>query len=209
VVEDFHHSTLREAVGPYMMRYKKDNIDYGSQIITVRLGVTGKGIPMALNQIQEVWMNMTGEAPFQYFFLDEELDNYYKEEQRTGRLSLMFAILATFIACLGLFGLTLHNTRHRTREIGIRKAMGASILEVMLVLSREILVLMLIAVMLAWLAAYLFMQNWLQGFPFNIGFQPWIYLVAALSAMIIALLTVTLLAWREARSNPARTLHYE
>jgi putative ABC transport system permease protein len=209
VVENFHHSTLREVVGPYMIRYKKDNFDYGSQVITVRLGVAGKGIPITLNQIKQVWMKMTGEAPFQFFFLDEELDNYYKEERRTGRLSLMFAILATFIACLGLFGLTLHNTKRRTREIGIRKAMGATIGEVILVVSREILVLMLIAVLLAWIAAYLFMQNWLQGFPFNIGFQPWIYLVSALTAMFIALLTVTLLAWREARSNPARTLHYE
>jgi len=209
IVEDFHHSSLREAIGPYLMRYKKDHVEYRSQVITIRLGATGKGIPVALNQIRQVWMDMTGEAPFQFFFLGEELDNYYKEERRTGRLSLMFALLAIFIACLGLFGLTLHHTRLRHREIGIRKAMGASVGEVMLVVSREILVLMLVAVLLAWIITYFFMQNWLQGFPFNMGFQPWIYLVAALSAMAIALLTVTLLAWREARSNPARTLHYE
>ena len=85
---------------------------------------------------------MSNEAPFQYFFLDEELDNYYKEERRTGRISLMFAILATLYACLGLFGLTLHNTQRKTREIGIRKAMGASIGEVVYVVSREIIVLM-------------------------------------------------------------------
>jgi putative ABC transport system permease protein len=209
VVEDFHHSSLREPVGPYMMRYKEENFNYWSEIITIRLGVAGKGVPITLNQIKQIWMEMTGEAPFQFFFLDEELDNYYKEEQRTARLSLMFAILATFIACLGLFGLTLHNTKRRTREIGIRKALGATMGEVILVVSREIILLMTISVLLAWIAAYLFMQNWLQGFPFNIGFQPWIYLVAAVSAMIIALLTVTLLAWRVARSNPARTLHYE
>ena len=209
VVKDFHHGTLRDAVGPYMMRYKMDNFFYGSQIITIRLGVAGEGAAITLNQIKQIWMQMTGEAPFQFFFLDEELDNYYNEERRTGRLSLLFSILATFIACLGLFGLTLHNTRRRIREIGIRKAMGASIGEVMLVISREIILLMTISVLLAWIAAYLFMQNWLQGFPFNIGFQPWIYLVAACTAMIIALFTVTLLAWRAANSNPARTLHYE
>jgi putative ABC transport system permease protein len=209
VVEDFHHSSVREEVGPYMIRYKQEDFDYWSQIITIRLGVAGKGVPITLNQVKQVWMKMTGEAPFQFFFLDEELDNYYKEERRTGRLSLLFAILATFIACLGLFGLTLHSTKRRTREIGVRKAMGASIGEVMLLVSREIMLLMGISVLLAWIAAYLFMQNWLQEFPFNIGFQPWIYLVAAVSAMLIALLTVTLLAWRAARSNPARTLHYE
>lgn len=209
VVEDFHHGSLREDVGPYMMRYKEENFEYWNQVITLRLGVAGKGVSIALNQVKEIWMSMTGEAPFQFFFLEEELDNYYKEERRTGRISLLFAILTTFIACMGLFGLTLHSTKRRTREIGIRKAMGATIGEVMLVVSREILGLMGISVLLAWLAAYLFMQNWLEGFPFNIGFQPWIYLVAALSAMIIALLTVSFLAWRAARSNPAHTLHYE
>jgi putative ABC transport system permease protein len=171
--------------------------------------VAGKGVAVTLNQVKQVWMQMTGEAPFQFFFLDEELDNYYKEERRTGRLSLLFSILAIFIACLGLLGQTLHSTKRRIREIGIRKALGASIWQVMLVVSREILLLMSISVLLAWIAAYLFMQNWLQGFPFNIGFQPWIYLVAALSAMLIALLTVSLLAWQAASSNPARTLHYE
>jgi putative ABC transport system permease protein len=87
--------------------------------------------------------------------------------------------------------------------------MGASIWQVMMEVSREIILLMSISVLLAWMAAYLFMQNWLQEFPFNIGFQPWIYLVAALSAMLIALLTVSLMAWQAASSNPARTLHYE
>ncbi len=87
--------------------------------------------------------------------------------------------------------------------------MGASIGNVILVVSREVVVLMGISVMLAWIVAYLFMQNWLKGFPFNIGFKPWIYMVSAVSAMLIAVLTVSLLAYRAARRNPASTLHYE
>ena len=154
-------------------------------------------------------MKMTGDAPFQFFFLEDELDNYYNEERRTGRISLLFAILSTFIACLGLFGLTLHHTHRRTREIGIRKAMGSSIRDVILVVSRELVLLMGISVLLAWIAAYLFMQNWLHGFPFNIGFKPWIYLVSAISAMFIAITSVTLLAYRAARRNPASILHHE
>jgi len=208
LIEDFHHSSLRDPVGPYMLRYKEEDMDW-SGYITVRLGVAGKGIPVTLSKIKTVWMKMTADAPFQFFFLEDELSSYYKEERRTGRLSFLFAILSIFIACLGLFGLTLHHTHRRTQEIGIRKAMGASIGDVILVISREVLLLMGISVLLAWIVAYLFMQNWLQGFPFNIGFKPWIYMVSAISALFIALLSVTLLAYRAARGNPASTLHYE
>ncbi len=208
VVEDFHHSSLREPVGPYMLRYKDRDMEW-SGVINIRLGVAGQGIPITLSKIKEKWMEMTADAPFQFFFLEDELNSYYKEEQRTGRLSFLFAILSTFIACLGLFGLTLHHTHRRTREIGIRKAMGATIREVVIVVSREVLLLMFISILLAWIAAYFFMQNWLQGFPFNIGFKPWIYMVSAVSALIIALLSVSLLAYRAARRNPARILHYE
>ena len=208
VVEDFHHSSLREPVSPYMLRYKQQDMDW-SGVINIRLGVAGQGIPITLGKIREKWMEMTADAPFQFFFLQDELNSYYREEQRTGRLSFLFAILSTFIACLGLFGLTLHHTHRRTREIGIRKAMGASIGEVVMVVSREVLLLMGISISLAWIAAYFFMQNWLQGFPFNIGFKPWIYITSAVSALIIALLSVSLLAYRAASRNPARILHYE
>jgi len=154
-------------------------------------------------------MSMSNDAPFQFFFLDEELDNYYKEERRTGRLSLMFAILATFVACMGLFGLTLHYTQGKIREIGIRKAMGASIHEVIIVISREIVMLMGVSVLLAWIVAYFFMQHWLEDFPYNIGFQPWIYVVAAVTAMVVSILTVSSLAYKAARTNPAEILHHE
>jgi putative ABC transport system permease protein len=152
---------------------------------------------------------MTLEAPFQFFFLDEELDNYYKEERRTGRISLLFSIMATFIACLGLFGLTIHNTHRRIREIGIRKAMGASVGKVVLYVSREIVSLVSISVVFAWILSYLFMQNWLQSFPYNIGFKPGIYALAALTAVLISIFAVSTLALRAARSNPADVLHHE
>jgi len=208
VVEDFHHSSLQDPIGPYLLRYKTEEMEWPGYI-SVRLGVAGKGVPITISKIKNIWIQMTGNAPFQFFFLEDELSNYYNEERRTGRLSLLFAILSTFIACLGLFGLTLHHTHRRTREIGIRKAMGASIGDIILIISRELVLLMGISVLMAWIASYLFMQNWLQGFPFHIGFKPWIYLVSALSAMIIAVISVTLLAYRAATRNPASTLHYE
>jgi putative ABC transport system permease protein len=208
VVDNFHHSSLHDPVDPYLIRYKQEDHDW-SGYISIRLGVAGRGLPSTLRKIKDTWMEMSNEAPFQYFFLDDELQQYYKEERRTGRLSLMFAILATFIACLGLFGLTLHNTNRRTREIGIRKVMGASVREVVVFVSREMLTLVSISIFLAWVLAYLFMHRWLEDFPFNIGFQPWIYLLAALLAICIAALTVAGLAWRIAVSNPADVLHYE
>jgi putative ABC transport system permease protein len=208
VVDNFHHSSLHDPVDPYLIRYKQEDHDW-SGYISIRLGVAGRGLPSTLRKIKDTWMEMSNEAPFQYFFLDDELQQYYKEERRTGRLSLMFAILATFIACLGLFGLTLHNTNRRTREIGIRKVMGASVREVVVFVSREMMTLVGISIFLAWVLAYLFMHRWLEDFPFNIGFQPWIYLLAALLAICIAALTVAGLAWRIAVSNPADVLHYE
>lgn len=208
VVEDFHHNSLKDPVGPYMIRYKPENIGRAGYI-TIRLGVAGKGLPSTIEKIRKTWAAMSNDAPFQFFFLDEELDNYYKEERRTGRLSMLFAILTTLIACLGLFGLTLHNTHRKIREIGIRKAMGASIRQVVVQISRQIIYLMGISVLLAWIAAYLFMQNWLMDFPYRIGFKPWIYVVSAIAAMIIALSTVVYLSYRAARSNPAGILHYE
>jgi len=208
VVEDFHHSTLREPVGPYMLRYKEEDLVWPG-VISIRLGVAGKGIPITVSKIKSIWLQMTGDAPFQFFFLEDELNSYYMEERRTGRLSFLFAVLSTFIACLGLFGLTLHHTHQRTREIGIRKAMGASIGNVIKVVSREVVQLMGISIGIAWIASYLFMQNWLRGFPFHIGFKPWIYLLSAFSAMFIAMISVTVLAYKAARRNPATTLHYE
>ena len=208
VMEDFHHSSLMDPVGPYMLRYKDEDLSWPGYI-NIRLGVAGKGIPITISKIKGTWLEMTGNAPFQFFFLEDELNSYYSEERRTGRLSFLFAALTTFIACLGLFGLTLHHAHRRTREIGIRKAMGASIKDVIKVLSREVIQLMGISILFAWIASYVFMQNWLKGFPFHIGFKAWIYLVSALSAMLLALVSVTLLAYRAARRNPASTLHYE
>jgi len=209
VVEDFHHSSLKEPIGPYIIKYKTESFAWAGYI-SISLGVAGPGVAPTLKNIQKLWFKMTNEEPFQYFFLNDEFEKYYKEERRTGRLSLMFAILATFIALLGLFGLTLYNTQRKTKEIGIRKAMGASVQSVIFIVAKEILLLMALSIMLAWLVAYFLMQGWwLRDFPFNIGFKPWIYFLSALSAMLIALITVTWLAFNAARSNPADTLHYE
>ena len=152
---------------------------------------------------------MTADDPFQYFYLDNELDKYYREEQRTGRISMLFSILAIIIACLGLLGLTIFNTERRLREIAIRKAMGAGLFQLLMIISREVLYLLSVSIVTAWVISFFFMRNWLQVFPYNIGFTPGIYLLAALVALLITMITVNAITLRAARSNPVDALYHE
>ncbi len=208
VMKDFHHSTLRKTISPYLILYKTDShTNYG--FINISFKKNNDHNLSTLKLINNLWTKIVGDDPFQFFFLDDELDKYYLEEQRTGNLSALFSVLAIFIACLGLFGLTMFNTQRRTREIGIRKSMGATLTDVLVIISREILILLLISILIAWVISFFFMQNWLQLFPYNIGFTPGVYLIAALVAIFIAMGTVSFLAFRVAQSNPVDALHHE
>ncbi len=138
-----------------------------------------------------------------------ELDNYYAEEKRTGIITMIFSILAIFIASLGLFGLTLYNSQKRIREIGIRKVMGATEGNIITVISKSVGYAVGISILIAMPAAYFMMQDWLRDFPYNVGFQPLLFISAALLAIIIAMVTVTITTLRAARINPAMALHYE
>jgi putative ABC transport system permease protein len=180
-----------------------------SGYISIRLDKRNVYSSSTIGRINRLWNKMTGDEPFQYFHLDDELNKYYREERRTGKISLLFSILAIIIACLGLLGLTIFNTQRRIREIAIRKAMGASIYDLLMIISREILVILGISVLLAWVIAYLFMKNWLQVFPYNVGFTPGIYLAAAFVAVAVTMITVNIITLRAARSNPVDALYHE
>lgn len=208
VVEDFHHSTLRKPITPYMFMYKTET-NRQSGYISIRFGKSNPYNSNTLKKINQLWSSMTNDEPFQYFYLNDELDKYYREEVRTGKISLLFAILAIIIACLGLLGLTIFNTERRLREIAIRKAMGANLLDLLMIISKEILVLLGISIVLAWIVAYFFMKNWLQVFPYNIGFTPSVYIMAALAAVLIAMLTVNAITINAARKNPVDALYHE
>jgi putative ABC transport system permease protein len=159
--------------------------------------------------MKSVWQEIAGDEPLQYYFLDEQLNLYYAEEKRTGIITLIFSILAIFIASLGLFGLTLYNAQKRIREIGIRKVLGATEAGIITVVSKGVGYSVAIAILIAMPAAYFMMQDWLRDFPYNVGFQPVLFLSAALLAVIIALVTVTFTSLKAARTNPAIALHYE
>lgn len=208
VVKDFHLSTLRTPIRPAVMLLKKSWWDWGGYI-TLKLTSEEKSYRNTVKQIEKTWQEFLPDEPFLYFFLDDKLKELYSEEIRTARISLTFSILAILIATLGLFGLTLFNTEKKTREIGIRKVMGAQISNVVLLIIKDITILMIVSTIIAWGVSFKIMTDWLQDFPYRMNLSWWIFVLAALLAFIIALITVSLQAFRAARANPADSLRYE
>jgi len=208
VVEDHHYSSLKDEIGAQMIKLKSPESNW-SGYITFRTASGKENIEAALDHMGEKWRDFTDDEPLQYFFLDEELDKHYAEEKRTGALTLIFSILAIFIASLGLFGLTLYNSQKRIREIGLRKVLGATEGDVVGVISRSVVHAIGISILIAMPIAYFMMQDWLRDFPYNVGFQPLLFVMAALLAIIIAMVTVIITSLKAARTNPALALHYE
>jgi putative ABC transport system permease protein len=147
--------------------------------------------------------------PFQYFFLDDDFASRYEQEKRTRTIFLVFAILAILVASLGLLGLTAFTTEKRTREIGIRKAMGANALQVVRLISRETIILIGIATLLAWPVAYYFTKNWLEDFAYRIELGVVPFLLSFAFALLISLITISFQAITAALKNPADALRYE
>jgi len=208
VVKDHHFSSLKEEISAQFIMLKPLDWDW-SGYLTVRIAGGKENVKVALEHIDTKWKEFTDDQPLQYFFLDEDLESYYAEEKRTGIITLIFSILAIFIASLGLFGLTLYNSQKRIREIGIRKVMGATEGNIITVISKSVGYSVGISILIAMPAAYFMMQDWLRDFPYNVGFQPILFLSAALLAIIIAMVTVTITTLKAARINPAMALHYE
>ncbi len=208
VMSDYHFLTLKHEVGAQIVILKPEGWDWAGYL-TVRLAPGKENIAAGLKHMEEKWKEFTNDEPFQYFFLDEELDKYYAEEKRTGTVTMIFSILAIFIASLGLFGLTLYNSQKRIREIGIRKVMGATESNIVSVITKSVVYAVGISIVIAMPVAYFMMQDWLRDFPYNVGFQPILFISAALLAIVIAMVTVTITSLRAARINPAIALHYE
>lgn len=208
VMKDVHYSSVKSEIAPLIAMLKPNDWDWvGYLNVRVKPGVEHRR--HALEYMEQTWNDFTDEQPFQYIFLDEHYEAFYAEEKRTGIITFIFSILSVFIASLGLFGMTLYNTQRRTREIGIRKVMGATEKNILVMVARNVLFSLVFSVLIAWPLAWFMTEDWLNGFPYNIGFMPGLYLLAALLAMVIALVTVTLTALKSARTDPAMALHYE
>jgi putative ABC transport system permease protein len=203
VVKDFHYASLREELEPICIGAGVGGLD--KLVIRVRTeNMTG-----LIAQLKETWKEIDPSHPFDFFFLDDFFNAQYRSEERLNSIFAWFSGLAIIIACLGLFGLSSFMAEQRTKEIGIRKVLGASISEVVVLLSKELLALVGVAVLVAWPIAYFAMSSWLRNFPFRTSFNPWTFLISGLAALSIAFLTVSFQASKAASANPVDSLRYE
>ena len=202
VVKNFHYESMRETVGPLCFRYGKSSWVTAFKINTEE--------PQTLiKQIEAKWKALAPEMPFNYHFMDESFDEMYRAEQRIGKIALIFALLTVLIACLGLFGLITYIAEQRTKEIGVRKVLGASIWSIVQLLSKDFLKLVCIAFVIATPLAYYATDTWLKDFVFRTDISAWIYVIAGITTLLIALLTVSYQAIKAALMNPVKSLKTE
>jgi putative ABC transport system permease protein len=171
--------------------------------------VSTGNLPQTLATIERIYRTLFPGNPFSYSFVDEKFAEQYRNDRRFAALFSVFAGLAILIACLGLFGLASFATRQRTKEIGIRKVLGASVAGIVALLSKEFVKLVLLANIVAWPIAYLVMNKWLQDFAYRIAIGWWVFALAGSAALLIALVTVSTQAFKAALANPVEALRYE
>ena len=203
VVKDFHYQSLHHEIEPLVLMMGGSWIEY----LSIR--IRSDDIAATLNFLKTRWLEVVSNRPFDYFFLDDDYDKLYRAEKQIGTLFGLFSILAIFVASLGLFGLASFTAQLRIKEIGIRKVLGASISNLVLMLSKEFALLVGIANLIAWPIAYYAMNRWLQDFAYRIDLEIWAFVLSGFLALFIALTTVSYQAWKVARTNPVDALRYE
>ncbi len=203
VVKNFNFFSLHTEIGPLIMSVRPDIYNY--LFVRIKPG----DIPATVDFVERTWKNIVPGRPFDYSFLDKYFDDIYKADNQTGRMFGFFSSLAIFIACLGLFGLASYTVEQRTKEIGVRKVLGASVGGVVLLLSKDFLKLVFAAAIVATPVSYLVMSNWLREFAYRINIGPFIFILVGLTAFGIAFITISFQAIKAATSNPVKSLRYE
>ncbi|MEO5592762.1 MAG: ABC transporter permease [Chitinophagaceae bacterium] len=201
VVKDFHFKSLHESITPLLMVLQPES----GIIVKVRT----KDVAGLLSDMKKQWASYNIEEPFSYAFMDELYNKTYAAEQKTGTILNIFAVLTIFVACMGLFGLATYTAEQRSKEIGIRKVLGASVSQVTGMLSKEFLKLVLIGCIIAFPLSWWAMHKWLQDFAYRVDISWWVFLLAGVSALLIALFTVSFKAIRAALANPVKSLRSE
>ncbi|RYY15698.1 MAG: FtsX-like permease family protein, partial [Chitinophagaceae bacterium] len=203
VVKNFNFKSLQQEIKPLTMRIEPN----GANLLSVK--VPASNLPAIIAAIEAKWKTLIPNRPFSYFFLDEFFNNQYKSEERFGKLFVNFAILAVFISCLGLLGLASYSTIQRTREIGIRKVMGASVTNIVNLLSFDFLKLVALSFVIATPVAWYLMYKWLEDFSYRSNITWSVFAIAGILAFLIALLTISFQAIRAAVANPVKSLRSE
>jgi putative ABC transport system permease protein len=212
VIKDFSFASLHEAIRPMMYRVKPDttskNFTDKSGVLYVRLDPAAQ-LREKIAAVEAIFHKHQPQSPFDYYFLDDAFNELYQSEDRLANIFSGFTTVGLVIACLGLFGLVTFYTEVRTKEVGIRKVLGAGMRSVLVLLSKDFIYLVLVSVVVASPLAYWLMQKWLSSFAYRIAIPLWFFVAAAVGVLTVACVTVGVQAWRAARSNPAEALRSE
>ncbi len=205
VVKNFNFESLRNPIEPYIFKFQDKNMEWG--YISVRIAASNYS--RTISSIENTWKEFAENSPLQYYFVDEDFEKMYVQEKQNAQMAVIFSILAIFIAALGLFGLTSFTVEQRTKEIGVRKAMGSSIIGIYTVISREIVILISISAVLAWPIIYFIAGKWLENFYYRIDLSMFSFVAGLSIALGIAIITISYRILKAARVNPAQSLKYE
>jgi len=203
VVEDYHFESLHNKIIPMAMRIDPNWYNQ----LCVR--ISPHRIPDTLAFLENKWKEVYPEYPFEYRFLDDTIQSQYRSEQAIGKIVTVFTVLALFISCLGIFGLSSYTAEQRTKEIGIRKVLGATVSSIVKHISKEFVILVIIANVIIWPLAYIIMNRWLQSFAYRISIGWWTFVLAGIAVLVVSLLTVIWQIIRAATANPVDSLRYE
>jgi putative ABC transport system permease protein len=210
VVEDVHYESVRTEITPMIYMVPPEGTALGYQpLLVASLRITGRNLQGTLEHIDTKWAELVPNQPIVRRFLDQDFNQLYQSEERQGKMVTTFTALAIFIACLGLFGLASFATERRTKEIGVRKALGGGVLDIVRLFTAEFTKLVLVASAIAWPVSYWLMEMWLESFAYRVDLSPFVFLGATAAALTVAWLTVGGVAARAASAKPIRALRYE
>jgi putative ABC transport system permease protein len=202
VMKDFHIASLKEDIDAVSL-----HLGDGAYAMAVKIE-TGD-FPNAITQIEGIWNSIVPGEPFDYYFMEDAFDNTYQSEQRLGNIFIIFTVLSLLIACLGLFGLAAFNAEKRTKEIGVRKVLGASVGQISMKLTLDFLKLVGIAILISLPLGWFAMDKWLEDFSYRINIPWWIFVLAAFLAVLISVITVSFQSIKAAIANPVKSLRTE
>jgi len=202
VIKDINTSSLKETVSPLVVILKSNPMYLSAKL---KPGATKTSLAFA----QQRWEQFEQVYPFDYFFLDEQLNKFYSSDRQLLNVLSIFSFIAICIACMGLFGLSIYSTRQRTKEIGIRKVLGASIPGITILLSRDFIIMILLAAVITFPVAWLLINKWLEDFAYRVEISWWMFAIAGIGVLLIALITISYQAIKAAIANPVKSLRTE